>query len=162
VRARHPPLRDLPPQPPRLERDPGGEGAEPPAGDRGPLARHRPPGQGGADGPRRDRGRRRRSDHRGPPRPGPRALGRAAVALPGTVLGAGGADPHHRLDPGPATLAVSPDRGVKADGAHFDLMALELDRALAELLALLERDPALWTRAQRGKWSAGQHAEHVA
>ena len=55
---------------------------QPPADHRGPEPRHRPPRQGDPDGARGGRRRRRRAHHRGPPRPGARALGRPAVPLP--------------------------------------------------------------------------------
>jgi DinB family protein len=51
---------------------------------------------------------------------------------------------------------------VKADGAHFDSLIADLDAALRELFTWFERDPALWTRGRPGKWTAGQHADHVA
>jgi hypothetical protein len=38
----------------------------------------------------------------------------------------------------------------------------DLEAAVRELMAPMERDPSLWTRGFRGKWTAGQHAAHVA
>jgi hypothetical protein len=38
----------------------------------------------------------------------------------------------------------------------------DFDAAIREFLPPLAGDPALWTRARPGTWSAGQHAEHVA
>ena len=37
----------------------------------------------------------------------------------------------------------------------------DLDLALRELIAPVERDAAAWGRAPAGKWSVGQHVEHV-
>lgn len=48
------------------------------------------------------------------------------------------------------------------DGAHFDALADDLERAIARLVGLIERRPEAWTHARHGKWTAGQHAEHVA
>ena len=48
------------------------------------------------------------------------------------------------------------------NGRHFDELVADLARAVDELTARLERDPALWNRGRPGKWTAGQHSEHVA
>ena len=48
------------------------------------------------------------------------------------------------------------------DGTHFDELVADLARSVDELTARLERDPALWNRGRPGKWTAGQHAEHLA
>ena len=48
------------------------------------------------------------------------------------------------------------------DGAHFDELAADLDHSIEALLAPIERDPAVWQRALPGKWSVGQHCEHMA
>ena len=47
------------------------------------------------------------------------------------------------------------------DGARFDTLLADLDRALSELSALIERDPPLWSRGKPGRWTAGQHVEHL-
>jgi len=51
---------------------------------------------------------------------------------------------------------------MKVDGAHFDQVLADLDLAARELAAALERDPARWSRGRPGKWTAGQHVEHLA
>src|SRR5262245_15531319 len=38
----------------------------------------------------------------------------------------------------------------------------EMERAIREFTADLERDPARWDQRQAGKWSPGQHGDHVA
>jgi hypothetical protein len=47
-------------------------------------------------------------------------------------------------------------------GNSFPALADDLDRAIDELIALFDRDPAAWARTRPGKWSGGQHAEHLA
>jgi hypothetical protein len=47
------------------------------------------------------------------------------------------------------------------DGAHFDALVNDLDRSVEQLLATVGRDPSVWSRGRPGKWTAGQHAEHV-
>jgi hypothetical protein len=47
-------------------------------------------------------------------------------------------------------------------GEDFEALAVDLEVAVGEALAPLERDPGLWTRGLPGKWTAGQHLEHVA
>jgi len=49
----------------------------------------------------------------------------------------------------------------KLDGAHFPALLDDLDAALRELAAPFERDDAGWARAAPGRWSAGQHVEHI-
>ena len=51
---------------------------------------------------------------------------------------------------------------MTVDGAHFDQVLADLDLAARELAAALERDPARWSRGRPGKWTAGQHVEHLA
>ena len=46
------------------------------------------------------------------------------------------------------------------DGEHFDQRMAELDRAVSDLSAAASAGP--WERARPRKWSAGQHAAHVA
>src|SRR5437867_451792 len=48
------------------------------------------------------------------------------------------------------------------DGAHYGELLDDLSRSVDELVAMVERNPELWTRARPGKWTGGQHAEHVA
>jgi len=48
------------------------------------------------------------------------------------------------------------------DGAHYDELTADMARAVSDLCAMLDADPALWARARPGKWTGGQHAEHVA
>ena len=52
--------------------------------------------------------------------------------------------------------------GAHIDGAHYDAIVTDLDHSVDAMIALLERDSALWTRRRPGKWTAGQHADHVA
>jgi hypothetical protein len=49
----------------------------------------------------------------------------------------------------------------KLDGAHLLALLDDLDAALRELAAPFERDDARWAHAATGRWSAGQHVEHV-
>ena len=49
---------------------------------------------------------------------------------------------------------------MKLDSSHVPALMDDLDAALSEMKTAL--GPALWTRAPAGKWSAGQHAEHIA
>jgi len=51
---------------------------------------------------------------------------------------------------------------MNIDGAHFEVLMSELDSACRELVEAAERDPGLWDRRKPGKWTAGQHVEHVA
>jgi hypothetical protein len=46
------------------------------------------------------------------------------------------------------------------DGEHFDERMAELDRAVSDLIAVAAAGP--WERARPPKWSAGQHAAHIA
>lgn len=48
------------------------------------------------------------------------------------------------------------------DGARFDTLLADLDRSMSGLSTLVERDPPLWTRGKPGRWTAGQHVEHLA
>jgi hypothetical protein len=45
---------------------------------------------------------------------------------------------------------------------HLGALLDDLDAAIAELVAPYHRDAAAWSRGPRGKWTAGQHVEHVA
>jgi hypothetical protein len=47
------------------------------------------------------------------------------------------------------------------DGAHYNELIEDLVRAVGELTAILDR-PGAWERSKPGKWSGGQHAEHLA
>ena len=48
------------------------------------------------------------------------------------------------------------------DGAHFGELVLDLEQSIEVLLAPVDGDATLWQRALPGKWSVGQHCEHVA
>ena len=48
------------------------------------------------------------------------------------------------------------------DGEHSPQLVADLAAASEALAARLEHDLELWDRAPRGKWSAGQHVQHVA
>src|SRR2546421_11281114 len=61
------------------------------------------------------------------------------------------------------TATATRTQRLPADGAHFAALADDLEVAVAELLAPVESDPEAWSRASRpGKWSAGQHVDHIA
>ncbi len=51
---------------------------------------------------------------------------------------------------------------ASVNGVHFDELMTDLDRSVEQLIAIVGRDPAAWGRGRPGKWTAGQHAEHVA
>lgn len=44
----------------------------------------------------------------------------------------------------------------------FQQLMLDLERANRELITSLNRDPGLWLCSRPRKWTAGQHAEHIA
>src|SRR2546426_6909287 len=48
------------------------------------------------------------------------------------------------------------------DGEHFDMLMAELDQVMREMIADAGRDPARWRRGRPGRWTVGQHFEHVA
>jgi hypothetical protein len=50
---------------------------------------------------------------------------------------------------------------MKLDHSQVPALMDDLDAAVSEMKAALGGDPAGWTRAPAGKWSAGQHVEHV-
>ena len=50
---------------------------------------------------------------------------------------------------------------LKLDGVNLPALVDELDIALQELVAPFEHN-ARWSQGPAGKWSPGQHAEHVA
>ena len=47
------------------------------------------------------------------------------------------------------------------DGAHFDELMTDLDRSVEQLIATVGRNPSVWGSGRPGKWTCGQHAEHV-
>jgi hypothetical protein len=51
---------------------------------------------------------------------------------------------------------------VTLDGAHTSLVLADLEESTREFVDLLDHAPELWDRAPAGKWSGGQHADHVA
>ena len=51
---------------------------------------------------------------------------------------------------------------MKLDNSHLPVLLDDMDAAFSALKTALSADPAGWTRAPDGKWSAGQHAEHLA
>jgi hypothetical protein len=51
---------------------------------------------------------------------------------------------------------------MKLDNSHLPVLLDDMDAAFSALKTALSADPAGWTRAPAGKWSAGQHAEHLA
>jgi len=50
---------------------------------------------------------------------------------------------------------------LKLDGENVPALIDELDLTLQDLVAPFEHDLALWSKAPDGKWSPGQHVEHV-
>jgi len=50
---------------------------------------------------------------------------------------------------------------LELDGLNVPALLDELDIALQELVAPFEKDAARWSSAPAGKWSPGQHVEHV-
>lgn len=46
-------------------------------------------------------------------------------------------------------------------GAQVDALLDDMDCALEELTTPLKEDPSSWDCGPRGKWTAGQHAEHI-
>lgn len=50
---------------------------------------------------------------------------------------------------------------MKLDNSHVPVLMDDADAAFAAMKAALRADPADWTHAPAGKWSAGQHADHV-
>ena len=51
---------------------------------------------------------------------------------------------------------------MKMSGANFELLIVDLERALGEMQSLFEHAPELWNQRWGGGWTAGQHADHVA
>ncbi len=51
---------------------------------------------------------------------------------------------------------------IALDGEHWSELAGDLDRAATEITMLIAVNPPRWTRGRPGKWTVGQHAEHVA
>jgi hypothetical protein len=51
---------------------------------------------------------------------------------------------------------------MKLDNSHLPVLLDDMDAAFSALKTALSADPAGWTRAPAGKWSPGQHAEHLA
>src|SRR5206468_684115 len=47
-------------------------------------------------------------------------------------------------------------------GVSFEPLVTDLENAIRELTSQFHRDPRLWNRGVSGKWTAGQHADHVA
>ena len=52
-------------------------------------------------------------------------------------------------------------RVAAIDGEHFDELMAELDASVHDVLAAVDREPALWFRSLPGKWTAGQHVSHL-
>ncbi len=50
----------------------------------------------------------------------------------------------------------------KLDGAHTPELLVDLEESVREFADLLDRARGQWTASRPGKWTAGQHAEHVA
>ena len=51
---------------------------------------------------------------------------------------------------------------MKLDSGSVPALLDDYDAAILEMKSALPAEPADWVRAPQGKWSAGQHAEHVA
>ena len=52
-------------------------------------------------------------------------------------------------------------RVAAIDGEHFDELMAELDASVHDVLAAVDREPALWFRSLPGKWTCGQHVTHL-
>ena len=51
---------------------------------------------------------------------------------------------------------------MKLDSSHVPALMYDLESAVREMKAALEAHAGAWTRAPAGRWSPGQHAEHIA
>jgi hypothetical protein len=51
---------------------------------------------------------------------------------------------------------------VKYDTAALPSLLDDFEGAVREFCEHARRDPAAWTRGRSGKWSVGQHADHIA
>ena len=51
---------------------------------------------------------------------------------------------------------------MKLDSSHLPGLLDDMDAAFAAMKSSLSADPAGWARGPAGKWTAGQHADHVA
>lgn len=51
---------------------------------------------------------------------------------------------------------------MKLDGSRLPALLDDLEAAVGEFPSALGGDAASWARSPQGKWSAGQHTEHVA
>lgn len=49
----------------------------------------------------------------------------------------------------------------EVSGANIEALFVDLDAALGDLFSLTATDPNRWAAARPGKWTAGQHTEHV-
>jgi hypothetical protein len=63
----------------------------------------------------------------------------------------------------PAELARAraPVLALELDGVTLPALIDELDQTRRDFAAPFERDHSLWNQAPPGKWSGGQHVEHV-
>lgn len=50
---------------------------------------------------------------------------------------------------------------MRMSGEDFEVLAADLESAIAELIAAVGQDPARWERDRPGRWTVGQHAAHV-
>lgn len=44
----------------------------------------------------------------------------------------------------------------------FEVLIADMETALGELVASADLEPGLWNRSRPGKWTAGQHVDHLA
>jgi len=51
---------------------------------------------------------------------------------------------------------------MKYDASHIPMLLDDLEAAVSEMKSALGGDAAAWARAAAGRWSAAQHAEHIA
>lgn len=51
---------------------------------------------------------------------------------------------------------------VVLDAEHAGIQLADMEAAAAEFIAWLQSYPEAWNRGPAGKWTAGQHAEHLA
>ncbi|NOT34645.1 MAG: hypothetical protein HOP12_10820 [Candidatus Eisenbacteria bacterium] len=50
---------------------------------------------------------------------------------------------------------------VPLKGENFELLASDFEAAFDELLRVADDDTSQWTRGRPGKWTLGQHVDHV-
>lgn len=51
---------------------------------------------------------------------------------------------------------------MKMTGEHYPALIADMEAGLHELAAPVERDPSIWNHGRAGRWTVGQHVEHLA